>query len=86
MAAYEGHVDVLKTLLSHKDCDVQDRAPYNGWVPMHEAALKGHVPIVKLLLDSGAALNPRTRDNETPRDIALRVNNQDILSVIGKLL
>ena len=75
---------MLKVLLSHKDCDVQDRAPHTGWVPMHEAALRGHVAAVKLLLQLGAPLNPRTPDNDTPRDLAVRFNQRGVLELIGK--
>lgn len=83
VAAFEGHAKVLKLLLQHKDVDVQDRAPHTGWVPMHEAALRGHVAIIKLLLQMGAPLNPRTPDNDTPRDLALRFNQRAVLEVLG---
>eukprot|EP00117_Sycon_ciliatum_P034431 scpid28750/ scgid26277/ Tyrosine-protein kinase HTK16 len=82
VAANEGHSGVVRALLQHKDCDVQDRAPHTGWVPLHESAMRGHVEVVKLLLQLGAPINPRTPDNDTPRDLALRFQHRAVVEVL----
>lgn len=42
---------------------------------LHEAAYLGHEEVIQLLLDYGAAVHPRCKSNETPRDIAMRMNH-----------
>ena len=41
-----------------------------GRTPLHDAAHHGHLEIVKLLLESGAYLDLRNHEDETPFDIA----------------
>jgi hypothetical protein len=41
-----------------------------GWTALHNAASHGHFDVVKLLFESGADLDVRNRDDETPSDVA----------------
>ncbi len=41
-----------------------------GFTPLHEAALRGHAPLVELLLAHGADPDARNADGKTPRDCA----------------
>jgi hypothetical protein len=41
-----------------------------GWVGLHEAASRGHLEVVELLLSLNAPARPRTVLNETPEQLA----------------
>lgn len=41
-----------------------------GFTPLHEAALRGHAPLIELLLAHGADPNARNADGRTPSDCA----------------
>lgn len=49
-AANEGHIDIVRELLSHEDCDRECLSSINR-TPLHLAAIRGHTNIVRLLLE-----------------------------------
>ena len=73
------------TLLLIKDASagVQERNSKTDWVPLHEAAFRGHVECCKVLLQFNAPLRPRTQDKDTPRDLALRYNRNVVMELLG---
>lgn len=50
-------LDLLEGLVNKKDA--------NGWTPLHEGARGGHLEVVQLLVDNGAALNDKSNNGET---------------------
>jgi ankyrin repeat protein len=46
------------------------------------AAARGHVEVVKALLESGAELNARTRKGRTAIDIATQEGHNDITALL----
>jgi ankyrin repeat protein len=56
-------------LLLDKGADV-NAVQHGGFTPLHAAAFAGDLPMVHLLLDSGARLDPKTDDGQTALDLA----------------
>jgi ankyrin repeat protein len=40
-----------------------------GYMPLHEAARNEHLDIVKILLEKGADINARNKDDQTPLEL-----------------
>ena len=68
-------LEVAPELTKHKD--------NGGYHALHEAALKGHLDIVKLLIDHGAEVNVRAENGDTPLHDA---SENGHLSVVKLLL
>jgi len=65
-ACREGHIDVVISLLSTEDADV-NQANNNGYTPLFWASGNGHAEIVKLLLAApGIDVNKADNDGFTP--------------------
>ncbi|XP_022088083.1 tyrosine-protein kinase HTK16-like [Acanthaster planci] len=63
-------------LLLQRGADPTLRHPMTGWVPLHEAAMRGHTKCVEELLRFGAPCHPRSVDNDTPLDLARRYEHE----------
>lgn len=61
--------DELEELCYLKE-DVIDESDINGWTPLHEAARKGNMNILELLLEQGADVFKMTNSGKTAYDIA----------------
>ena len=77
-----GNALVCSSLIRKGKADLQDRSPVTGYVALHIAALRGHEDCLKVLLELGAPLHPRTLDGDTPRDLALRYGYGHIAEII----
>lgn len=67
-----------------KGADPTLRHPRTGWVPLHEAAMKGHAGCVKELIMHGAPCHPRSADNDTPLDLARRYEHSHVVMYLSK--
>jgi hypothetical protein len=80
-----GNVEIVKLLLG-KGADVNAKEWYEDKTPLHYAVEGGNVEIVKLLLDKGANVNARNwrdyRRNQTPLDIAIEKENQEMEAIL----
>jgi YVTN family beta-propeller protein len=65
-AIAEGNVDEVKRRLGRQARRINDRRPSTGSTPLSDAAFRGNLEIVKLLLDRGANMNATNRDGNTP--------------------
>ena len=74
-AAFRGYTRIATELLPR--ISVEGRAQDN-WTPLHEAAYEGQFDIVKILVEYNANRNVTTRTGETPVDLAMASNRQDI--------
>ncbi|XP_022256387.1 protein phosphatase 1 regulatory subunit 16A-like [Limulus polyphemus] len=67
IAAANGYLSVVEYLLDqHVSTDSVDN---DQWQPVHAAACWGHPDVIEMLVQSGADLNARTKNGETPYDI-----------------
>lgn len=73
MAAMSGNVKFVKTLLSHYDVDLErecnvifDGMVVYGATALWVAAGMGHLQIVKMLVQAGAAINHNTKAQSSP--------------------
>ncbi|XP_063220076.1 tyrosine-protein kinase Shark-like [Bacillus rossius redtenbacheri] len=64
--------NTVRVLVQIGFANIQARNSETGWVPLHEAASRGHKDVVNVLLSLNAPANPRTSANEIPADLALR--------------
>ena len=65
-AIASGDVDELKRRLGRQDRRINDRQPSTGSTPLSDAAFRGNLEIVKLLIERGAKVNRTNRDGNTP--------------------
>jgi len=94
MAAMSGNVKFVKTLLSHYDVDLErecnvifDGMVVYGATALWVAAGMGHLPIVKMLVQAGAAINHNTKAQSSPlRAACYEGENRSRVSSIQSVL
>ena len=74
---------VCESLLQCRGLALQDRSYVDGYVALHIAAMCGHADCVDVLLRAGAPLHPRTRDGDTPKDLAKERGHYGLASYLG---
>jgi len=79
-AAREGHVDLVKLLMSY-GADLNARNE-DEWTPLHKASLHGHVEVIKLLLAGGADVNAADPIGITPLYLASAHNHTEAIAVL----
>jgi len=77
-----GQAKLTRILLKKGRANPTIRNELTQWVPLHEAAYKGHLDCVANLLDSQAPSKPRTPKNETPADLARAAGHQEVASFL----
>ena len=65
-------------LLIDKGADV-NAVQHGGFTPLHAAAFSGDLPMTRLLLDSGAKLDPKTDDGQTALDLAREKKRDEVV-------
>lgn len=78
-AAFGGHYDCLKLLLSQPQGKPNTADPVDGRTPVHLVCWKGHADCLKLLLGNGGNLHLRDHKGNTPIALA---RNYACLSII----
>eukprot|EP00731_Ephydatia_muelleri_P013572 Em0007g882a len=54
----------------------------DGWSPLHEASWKGHLGVVKTLLEAGANINQATEDGRTSLDLAVEQGHKATIQLL----
>jgi len=65
-AIAQGNVDEVKRRLGRQARRINDRRPTTGSTPLSDAAFRGNLEIVKLLIKRGAKVDGTNRDGNTP--------------------
>jgi len=74
----------VRTLLERGGANPTKRNDLTQWVPLHEAAWKGHLECVSVLLEFNAPTKPRTPKNETPADLAKAAGHHELAVFLDK--
>jgi hypothetical protein len=80
--AINGFTTSVKRLLSIRNINVNVKDNLNGWTPLHDAVMNGHIEIARLLLQNGAEVNAKDSDGYTPLHIAARNGHVDFLHLL----
>ncbi|XP_061510023.1 protein phosphatase 1 regulatory subunit 12B isoform X2 [Anopheles gambiae] len=67
IASANGYTRVVEFLLEHHTST--DAVDNDLWTPVHAAACWGHLEVLEMLAQSGADLNAKNKNDETPSDI-----------------
>ena len=84
LAARNNHSESIRRLVEKGGADVQERNASTGWVALHEAAFRGHTDCVRMLLLLNAPLRPRTPEEDTPRELAVRYKQKEVVDLLGE--
>jgi ankyrin repeat protein len=81
LAATQGNLNSISVLIK-KGKDV-NQSTSKGFTPLHAATIGGHEEAIKLLLDNGALIDPREKEeNRTPLHIATQNGNKRIVELL----
>ena len=72
------HNTHIAKLLIDKGADV-NATQHGGFTPLHAAAFAGDLPMVRLLIDSGAKLDPKTDDGQCALDLAREKKHNEVV-------
>jgi len=82
-ACDKGQIDRVRTLLTDDHPEGYINEPDNAETsPIQMAALKGHVQIVKLLIDAGARLDVKNNEGDTPLIDAVENSHTDVVELL----
>ena len=81
-ACYYGNTVAVKILLEHNKNIVNYQSDNDGWTPLDDAVLKGHIQIVKILLEYGADPRVPNFKDETPIDMATKFGKGEIVKLL----
>ena len=80
VASTRGNLEEIEALLAG-GANVNVKGE-DGYTPLHHAASQGHVAAVKRLLEAGAAPDLVDDDGSTPRQVAVLLEQQDVVDTI----
>ncbi|MEW6751029.1 MAG: ankyrin repeat domain-containing protein [Candidatus Latescibacterota bacterium] len=84
-AAYAGRTEAARLLVEHH-VDVDKQGPVNGYTALHDAIWQGHVETARAIISSGANLNLRAHDGQTPFELARARGAKEIVALIEERL
>ena len=77
-AAGNGHANIIKLLLKHKNIDINRYNPFSGHTALYAAAKNGHFTVTEQLLSKGADPNKKV-GGLSPLSTALENNHLEII-------
>ncbi|HHF0518541.1 TPA: ankyrin repeat domain-containing protein [Vibrio alginolyticus] len=85
-AAYNGHDQMLRLLSSYDGYQdvLNAQGPNNGYTPLHDAVWHGHLEAAKVLVETGARLDIKGYDGNTPLALAEKNGYPSIVEYLKK--
>lgn len=82
-AGYMGHPEVVKLLAADAKAPlvINAQGPNNGYTPLHDAIWHGNTQAAKVFLEAGVSTELVTYENDTPKQLALRLGYKDIVAL-----
>lgn len=77
MAALAGQLDLCKKLIARGAA-----VNKTGWAPLHYAATKGHLPVMRLLLEEHAFIDAESPNRTTPLMMAARYGTIEAVQLL----
>eukprot|EP00640_Fibrocapsa_japonica_P004363 CAMPEP_0113943038 /NCGR_PEP_ID=MMETSP1339-20121228/17019_1 /TAXON_ID=94617 /ORGANISM="Fibrocapsa japonica" /LENGTH=228 /DNA_ID=CAMNT_0000947773 /DNA_START=60 /DNA_END=746 /DNA_ORIENTATION=- /assembly_acc=CAM_ASM_000762 len=78
-AAANGSQSIVSFLLKH-GAKVDNEL--HGTTPLHEAVVRGHKGVVHIILNSGASIHCRNEYGDTPLDVAIKIGEIEITTLL----
>lgn len=78
LAVNAGLLPLAKELVQKYGCDLNEQAGEEQYSALHMAASRNDIPMVEFLLDAGADVNLRDKDNRTPLHVGTRDGATDV--------
>lgn len=82
-AASYGYKMALQRLCEEENADI-NIMNFKGDTPLHQAVLKSHIAIIKILLNKNACSNIHNSKNLTPLHLAALKGNLDVIQLIAR--
>ncbi|MCF8369995.1 MAG: ankyrin repeat domain-containing protein [Bacteroidales bacterium] len=81
-AAFAGHPESMKLVLSQGLVEVNAQGPYNGYTAMHDCVWHGHEECLKVLLETDARTDLKGFDGNTPYSLAVALGYSKLAELI----
>ena len=82
MAIIHGQQTIVEYLLHVVHTDLNQSTPSTGNSPLSYAAIRGHLPIVRLLCSAGASTSSKNKSGHTPLILAAKYSHFDVLDYL----
>ena len=79
-AAWNNQTDVARVLLV-RGANVNKRGRF-GWTSLHETAASNSINVMRILLQHGASADIKDDNDETPIEVARRLNNEEAVCLL----
>jgi len=78
-AAYAGRTEAAGVLIDG-GIAINQQGPVNGYTALHDAVWQNHGATVRVLLAGGADLTIRSKDGQTPLDLARSLHHKELVA------
>ncbi|MFM8525246.1 MAG: ankyrin repeat domain-containing protein [Cyanobacteriota bacterium] len=84
-AAYAGRTEAAGVLIDH-GIAINQQGPINGYTALHDAVWQNHGATVRVILAGGADPTIRSRDGQTPLDLARAQGHRELAGLLETVI